>query len=326
MGEAICNGGSTVVLAGVGLAFPQGLHQGRLAGLILGINRHIINPACTTIRCVGAVYGGHRQRDEKRIGGRHYIFGDPGFHNQIQTQVQILRFGLAIGVRQGHGRSPVCGYISFQSILYHRGIGSQRSRQRRNKNIRLVIILGSIQSIPAGVSLGTVFQAQGFQEVSTLNLIQSVQRLHTIGLPGVLYNIRNLQVAELHPFQSIVFHNFVDPVLVSYAGGHIGTVPHAILLAVRQVIFVDGQRSLLGFINDCVAHFGGRNTDGRAEAQYQSQTQGDNFHKLVFHGFKSFHSKTFVFGLYLGSKKARGSLWQNSRMFSWLNFVSFYRI
>ena len=83
MGKAIGNTSGAVVLAGVGLAFPQGLFQSGIAGLVLGVNGHIINPASAAVGGVGAVHGGHGQGDQEGISGGHNIFRNLGFHDKI---------------------------------------------------------------------------------------------------------------------------------------------------------------------------------------------------------------------------------------------------
>ena len=103
---------------------------------------------------------------------------------------------------------------------------------------------------------------------------------------GELDDIGNFHEAKLHTFQCVILHGFVDAAFIGNAGGDIGAVPNTGIFAACQVILEDGQRTLLGFVDGCVRDFGGRNGDGAAKAQHQSQAQSNSFHDLGFHIFR----------------------------------------
>ena len=100
---------------------------------------------------------------------------------------------------------------------------------------------------------------------------------------GELDNICHLHETELHTFQCVILHGFVDTAFIGNAGGDIGAVPDTGIFAASQIVLEDGQGTLLGFVDGCIRNFRGRYGDGAAEAQRQSQAQSDCFHDLGFH-------------------------------------------
>ena len=305
MGIAVGDAGSgTLMLAGVVLVLPQGLFQRGNAGQVLGIQGNVIDPAGAAVSSVGAVHGGHGHRHKEGIGGGHDHFGNLGFHNQIQAQIQVFCLGLAVGIGQRHGSAAVCGDVGFQSVLNHSGIGFQSRSQSVDQHIGLIEILGFIQSIGVGVALCAICQVQCFQEVRALGLVDGIQNLHMavgaaviFGL-GELENIRNLNIAELHALDGVAVAGFavaqrstraaqhiVHAGLVEHAGGHIGGIPNAVLFGIGQVILVDGQGAGSGFVNGSILQLGGgyRKRDGKShhDSKAHCEKSFDRFHSNI---------------------------------------------
>ena len=294
----------SVGFAGVVLILPQGLFQRGDAGQVLGIQGDVINPAGAAVGGVGAVYGSHGYGYQEGIGGGHDHFRNLGFHNQIQTQIQVFCLGLAVGIGQGHGSAAVCGDVGFQSIFYYGGIGFQSRRQSIDQHIGLIVILGFIQSIRIGIAVLTVSQIQGFQKIRTLDLVNGIQNLYMavgaaaiFGL-GELDNIRNLDIAELHALDGVAAVGFtvaqsgfaaaqhiVDTGLIEHAGGHIGGIPNAVLFGIGQIILVDGQGAGSGSVNGGIFQLGGGNGNGKTQQQGQGQHQGENLRHFFHIGF-----------------------------------------
>ncbi len=83
MCKAVCDVCAAVILAAAGLCLAYSLLKRRDAGEVLGIERHIVKPAC--VIC-GA---GHGQRDEERRGGLCDHFGDASLNEEIQTKGEV---------------------------------------------------------------------------------------------------------------------------------------------------------------------------------------------------------------------------------------------
>ena len=214
---------------------------------------------------VGAVDGGHGDGYQERVGGGNDHFGDFGFCNQIQTQRKILDLAFAVGIRQGHG-CTVGGSVTLHGVLDSGGIGGQTGGQGGDQHIRLVEILGFIQSIRFFVPILSVRQTKGFQEVRTLGLVHGVQDFHmTVGGFGfaVLENVGHLYIGKLDTLNGIsvagfavaqsggsaAAQNVVYTGFVINASGYIAGIPHAVFFSARKVVLVDGQRAGLGFVD-----------------------------------------------------------------------------
>ena len=257
--------GIGIGLASVVLALPQSLFQRGDAGQVFGVQGNVVNPMGAAVGGVGAVDGGHRDGYQERVGGGNNHFRDFGFCNQIQTQRKILDLALAVGIRQGHG-CTVGGSVTLHCVLDSGSVGSQAGGQGGDQHIRLVEILGFIQSIRFFVPILSVRQTQGFQEVRTLGLVHGVQDFHmTVGGFGfaVLENVGHLYIGKLDTLngisvagfavaqsgRSISAQNIVYPGFVINAGRHIAGIPYAVLFGVGQIVLVDGQRASLGFVD-----------------------------------------------------------------------------
>ena len=269
-----------VMLAGIVLALTQGLVQRRITGQILGIHRHVVNPAAA---------GRHGQADKEGIAGTGDHFRHFSFHHQIQSQLQILGLGFAVSIGQGHG-SAALSDVGFQSVLHSGGIGFQRGTQGRDKDIGLIVVIGIVQlvgTIRLLITLGAVSQSQCVQEVCSRGLADAVEGLHMVRVPAVrrrprkLNNIRDPKIGKLHILQGIAVEGIIH-VLVIDAGRHVAGIPRAVLLGAGQIHLVDGQGAFGGGIDAGIFRLSGGNADGEAEKQRQGKNQGDHFGKL-FH-------------------------------------------
>ena len=255
------------VLASIVLALPQGLVQRRITGQILGIHSHVVNPA--------AAAGRHGQADEEGITGTGDHFRHSGFHHEIQSQLQIFSFGLAVSIGQGHG-SAALSDVGFQSVLHCGGIGFQRGTQGRNKDIGLVVVFGIVQlveTIRLFITVGAVSQPQRIQEVCSRGLADAVECLHMVKVRTVrrrsrkLNNICDPKIGKFHILQGIAVKG-ITYVLVVDAGGHVAGVPRAVLLGVGHIHLVDGvdgQGAFGGGIHAGIFRLSGGDADGEAE-------------------------------------------------------------
>ena len=279
--------GVIVRLAGVSLSFPQCLFQRRDAGQVLGIQGNVVNPAGAAIVGVGAVDGGHGHRHKEGISSGNNHFRDFGFCNQIQTQRKILDLAFAVGISQGHG-CTVGGSVTLHGVLHGGGVGSQAGGQGGDQHIRLVEILGFIQSIRFFVPILSVRQTQSIQEVRTFGLVHGIQDFHmTVGGFGfaVLENVGHLYIGKLDTLNgisvagfavaqsggSISAQNIVYPGFVINAGRHIAGIPYAVLFGIGQIVLVDGQRAGFGYVDGGhIRQF--RSGGGHREGQEQCQS------------------------------------------------------
>ena len=115
----------------------------------------------------------------------------------------------------------------------------------------------------------------------------------------ILEDISHLHVSELHALNGVpvaglavaqsggsaATQNIVYPGFIVDTGGYIRAVPNAVLFGIGQVVFVDGQRASLGFVNG--RHIGqlyGGGSHREGQEQGQNQNQGKNlcnsFHKI----------------------------------------------
>ena len=110
---------------------------------------------------------------------------------------------------------------------------------------------------------------------------------------GELDNIRNLEIAELHPADGIAEALFTiaqigfmigvsgtapaqdihNTGLVIDTGGDIGTVPYAVLFSIGKVIFVNCQGAGAGGVDGGIPNGCGRYANGAGQAQHQCQAK-----------------------------------------------------
>ena len=316
VGKAIGNvSGGAAVLTGVCDLLTQSLFQGRNTGEVLGEQANVVNPTGAAVIGIGAVNGSHGDRYQEGVGSGHDHFGNCGFNDQIQTQLQIGCLGLTVGIGGSHLYAAVSSHVLFQSVLDGGGVGFQTGSQGIDQNIGLVEILGGVELVSVGITLCAVFQTQCLQKVSALHLVDAIQNFNMVvgaaisGGLGELDNVGDLHIAELHALDSIAVACFAiaqiglvigvtgtvaaqdinHTGLIHHAGGNIGAVPHAVLLGIGQIVLVDGQRTLAGLIDGSVCHLSCKYSGNAAQAQHQCQTQRDDLLK-VFHKALSFLS------------------------------------
>ena len=85
-----------LVLAGVVYVLTQGLLQGGNAGQVLGVDGNVVDPAGAAVGSIGAVNGGHGDRNEEGVAGGGDHLGNLGLNDQVQAQIKVLGLGLAV--------------------------------------------------------------------------------------------------------------------------------------------------------------------------------------------------------------------------------------
>ena len=153
MCKAICDVCAAVVLAAAGLCLTYSLFERRDAGKVLGVERHIVKPAC--VIC-GA---GHGQRDEERRSSLCYHFGDASLDEEIQTKGEVTDRGMTVAVGLRHGNAAVLADVGFKCVLDRGCIICKRVFQRIDEHIRLiriyiVVICGSMFVNASSSTLG----------------------------------------------------------------------------------------------------------------------------------------------------------------------------
>ena len=228
------------ILAGGVLALTHGLLQRRVAGLVLGVNGHIVVP-CRT------VHGGHGQGHEEGIAGGGHVFRDASLHHQIKPLLHIGSGGVSGGIRFGHGNTAVLG-SGLQRIFHGGGIGSQRGGQLVVEHIagEVVDVILSLVSVCAG-------QADGRQHgVAAFRAIKAIQHTHralTVQHFIVHGDVGHAEVCELYALNGVLAQ-LVDNRVVMQAGADIGpSVPCALRTGRGDVVLVDGKGCFLAGVN-----------------------------------------------------------------------------
>ena len=335
VGKTIGDNSGAVVLAGVLACFTDFLGQFGDTSLILGVNGHIVIPLMTALGGGGVLIagnGGHGQGYEERSGGAGDGFAGLGFQNQPQAGIQTLNLCLAVFVGQIHGNSAIAGCdIAFQSVLDGGGIFSNCISQGLVQNIGSVVIVVGVQligGICVLIAVCTVFQTDGLQQIRRSSLVKTIQNLShvvlgmvVIGGLGEGHNVSNPQQGKFHTLQCVTIGSLTVAQGAAVAaaqngfyiaflparGGEGFIVPDAIFHGVGPVVFEDGQRAVVFMVDGSIRNFGSGNGENGREAHDQCQTQGDSFHKLVFHGDVSFQNQLlFSDSETLGQQKSQG--------------------
>ena len=140
-----------------------------------------------------------------------------------------------------------------------------------------------------------IAQANGRQERSGgIGFLKGIQGNDLVGVvSGVIVggNIRQTDVAELHPLNGVGVHG-IQNALVILAGGYIGTaVPDTGFGCRGEIVFIQGQRAGFCVVNGGILHISRTGSHGeRAEAhkgQNKGQDFGYTFHWLL-HSFLRF--------------------------------------
>ena len=305
MGEAVSDGSRAFVLAGVGFGLPNRLFQSGNAGFLLGVDDYIVIPCSAAILGSGVVIagdGGHGQGDKEGVGGGSDHLGNLGFYQQIQTYGQILGRGLADFAGGSHSRAAVTDE-GFQCVLHRGGIGFQTLSQGFVQRVGGVEVTVSVQTVGFGAAVGTVFQANGFQQVGGIRLVEAIENLSRL-LILESRDVRDFQIGELHTGNGITLAGLTVPQSVAVlavsvaftvgiyqgvfhiaflpAGGGKGIfIPHAVLFGVGIVEFPDGQAAS-GILVDGFGFV--RKDSGDAG---QKQNKGHKGANNFLHGFHS---------------------------------------
>ena len=263
------------ILAGGVLALTHGLLQRRVAGLVLGVNGHIVVP-CRT------VHGGHGQGHEDGIAGEGHVFRDAGFHHQVQALLHVGCKGVTGSVRLGHGRAILDR--SFQRVLDGGGIGGQGSGQ-------LIVehIAGEVVDAALGLVCFCAGQADGRQDGgAAVTVVETIQHTHltlTVHQFIVHGDVSDAEVGKLHALNGVLAQ-LVDNRVVMQAGGNVGlSIPRAIVAGLGDVVLVDGKGCFLAGVDGrrriCCGKCCGHQPKGHKRRQQQCQHAMDLFHLAV---------------------------------------------
>ena len=220
--------GETVVLAGVGFGFTDGLFQCGHTASVLGVYGHIVVPGIS-------VNGGHGKRDEEGIAGRGDVLGHSCLHHQVQTQCKAGDQAVAIFIGDGHcGSAGLC--IAFKAVFYAGCVVAEGRRQ------------GSIQRVGSEVG-DAVFRMMGVccakadcsEKGGVCKAIQRDDLMLAVFVAVIQADIRNAKGHKLRALNRVAAHGIVYA-LVVYPGGNIGVgVPGAVCLRASQIVFIQGK-------------------------------------------------------------------------------------
>lgn len=129
------------IFAGGVFCFTHGLIQRRIAGLVLGVNGHIVVPR-------RAINGSHGQRHKEGVAGAGDILRDAGLHHQVQALFHIRSRGVTGSVRLGHGRAILDR--SFQRVLGGGSVGGQDGGELVVQQIGSVIVFAVFALVGIG--------------------------------------------------------------------------------------------------------------------------------------------------------------------------------
>lgn len=212
---ASCDNCTAVILAAAGLCLAYSLLKRRDAGEVLGIERHIIKPAC--VIC-GA---GHGQRNEERRGGLRDHFGDAGLDEEVQAKGKITDRGMAVAVSLRHGRAAVLADVGFKCVLDRGRIIRERVLQRIDKGIRMKVEHYCSVNLFVRSGITVVFaESYCFKKFTRLRAgFETVEKIgaeFVIRSPVIRLNICDLDVAELNSLDSVAIGFTVAGELVHY--------------------------------------------------------------------------------------------------------------
>lgn len=269
------------IFAGGVLCFAHSLIQRRIAGLILGVDGHIVVP-CRT------VHGGHGQGHEEGIAGGGHVFRDASLHNEIQALLHIGSRSVAGGIRLGHSHAAVL-HGGFQCIFHGGGIGSQRRGQLVVQHIagEVVDAALSLVSVCAGQADGRQYGIGAFRAIKAIQRTHLTLALHQFIVHG---NVSHAEVGELHALDGVLAQ-LVDNRVVTQAGGNVGLgIPRTVVAGLGDVVLVDAQGCFLAGVDGrrriCCGKCRRHQADGHKRRQQQCPYAMDLFH-LVFSFVKS---------------------------------------
>ena len=319
---AVVDGGGAVVLAGVELVLADGLFKARDAGVVLGVERHVVQPFLSAVGRVGAVDGGHGQGDKEGIGGVGHHFRNLRFDDQIETQRQIQLLGKAMRIRFSKLGGVLRRHVALQSVFNGSRIGVQRRGERVDQRIALKEVIAGLgigRRDGIGVGVGQTDCREQCAGVGVLELVQD----HILVDAGsfsfiVSANVCDLQIRELDALDrvavarlpvaevvdgSVVQHRFecgvfdaCGDVAVDHCGSGIVGV------GAGQIILEDLDGADSGRINGKPAH------GVRGNVHREREQDGDHHQDCAETLYGSFHFHIFLsffIILVLGKQKAR---------------------
>lgn len=225
-------GQAAVVLAGTVLSLTHGLIQCRIAGLVLGVHSNVIVP-------LAAIDGRHGQGDQEGIAGRSHVFGDAGFHNQIQALLQARSGSVAGGIRLGHSYAAVL-HGGFQSVLDIGRIGGQGSGQFVVQSIAGVVVDSALSLVSIGGG-----QASGGQHgVGALGVVEAIQYAHlALAVHHLIVHgdVSNADISEFHTLNG-VFAQLIHDGVVMQTGADVGfRIPYTVRAGLGDIVLVNGE-------------------------------------------------------------------------------------
>ena len=265
-------GQAAVVLAGAVLTLPHGLVQRRVAGLVLGVNGHIVVPCC-------AVDGGHGQGHEERITGAGDIFRDASLYDEVQTLLHIRSGGVSGGIRFGHGHAAVL-HGGLQRIFHVRGIGSQRSGQ-------LVVehIAGEVIDTIVGLVNVCGSQADGRQHgVAAITIVETIQHTHltlTVQHFIVHGDVGSAKVGELYTLNGILCQLVYNGIVMQPSADVGLGIPCTVFAGCGDVVFIDAQGRFFAGVNGRLGERCGDEAQSHNNGHEQCQYAMDLFHLVV---------------------------------------------
>ena len=253
--------------------FTHGLIQRRIAGLVLGVNGHIVVPR-------RAINGSHGQRHKEGVAGAGDILRDAGLHHQVQALFHIRSRGVTDSVRLGHGRAILDR--SFQRVLGGGSVGGQDGGELVVQQIGSVIVF----AVFALVGICGRYADGGQHRVSAVEAIQHAHRALTVHDFIVYGDIGNAEVGKLHTLNGVLAQ-LVDNRVVTQAGADIGpSVPCALRTGRGDVVLVDGKGCFFAGVDGrhriCCGKCRRNQADGHKRRQNQCQYTMDLFHVQLF--------------------------------------------
>ena len=181
------------IFAGGVFCFTHGLIQRRIAGLVLGVNGHIVIPR-------RAINGSHGQRHKEGVAGAGDILRDAGLHHQVQALFHIRSRGVTDSVRLGHGRAILDR--SFQRVLGGGSVGGQDGGQ-------LIVqhIAGKVVDAALGLVSVRGGQTNGGQHGgAAVTVVEAIQHTHlTLTLHQFIVHgdVGHAEVCELYALNGV---------------------------------------------------------------------------------------------------------------------------
>lgn len=256
------------IFAGGVFCFTHGLIQRRIAGLVLGVNGHIVVPR-------RAINGSHGQRHKEGVAGAGDILRDAGLHHQVQALFHIRSRGVTGSVRLGHGRAILDR--SFQRVLGGGSVGGQDGGELVVQQIGSVIVF----AVFALVGICGRYADGGQHRVSAVEAIQHTHltlALHQFIVHG---DVGHAEVCELYALNGILAQ-LVGNRTVMQAGGNVGLrVPRAIAAGRGDVVFIDGKGCFLAGVDDRLCERCGDEAQSHNNGHEQCQYAMDLFHLVV---------------------------------------------